>query len=197
MYCYGYPYAHPPRHIRRVLSRMEKQTFTGGVGIQLCILTTKKDFTMDKSGNAVADLVDVCRKMLSYIKEDTSAMTEKDSIIKTAEVALERAEAEILWTRKRPASRFYFGRLGSHYDFKLKVTNVQETEGRYCLDCVDKHGRDYAVLAYDKYVQFRIKAGMHLYFRGRITDQQIVNNRPVTFIEVVSVLQNINTGDEF
>lgn len=137
----------------------------------------------------------VCREMVEYLRHDIVASPEKDEIITRAEESLQRAEHEVQSTAKRPSSRIFFGRLGSHYDFRIKVRSVLKSGEEYSLSCHDGRGRDYVVRLHNEDVEFEIRSGLLLYFRGRVTDQRIVNDTPVTFVEAVSMVKNISPGE--
>lgn len=150
---------------------------------------------MNKSDDSVCELLKVCREMVEYIRHDIVASPEKGGIISRAEEALKRAECEIQSSAKRPASRIFFGRLGSHYDFRITVRNVLKSGEEYSLSCYDGRGRDYGVRLRHEDVEFEIRSGLLLYFRGRVTDQRIADDTPVTFVEVVSMVKNISPGE--
>lgn len=152
-------------------------------------------FIMNKSDDAVSELLKVCREMVEYIRHDILASPEKGGIISRAEEALKRAECEIQTTVTRPTSRIFFGRLGSHYDFRIKVRSVLKSGEEYYLSCCDGRGRYYTVQLHHEDVEFEIRSGLLLYFRGRVTDQRIVNDTPVTFVEVVSMVRNISPSE--
>lgn len=150
---------------------------------------------MNKSDGAVSELLKVCREMVEYIRHDFVASRGKGGIISRAEEALKRAECEIQTTVTRPTSRIFFGRLGSHYDFRIKVGSVLKSREEYFLSCYDGRGRDYIVQLHHENVEFEVRSGLVLYFRGRVMDQRIVNDTPVTFVEVVSMVRNISTNE--
>jgi len=150
---------------------------------------------MNKSDDAVSELLKVCREMVEYIRHDIVASPEKGGIISRAEEALKRAECEIQTTVTRPTSRIFFGRLGSHYDFRIKVRSVLKSGEEYYFSCCDGRRRYYTVQLHHEDVEFEIRSGLLLYFRGRVTDQRIVNDTPVTFVEVVSMVKNISPSE--
>jgi hypothetical protein len=154
---------------------------------------------MDHTDSAVLDLLKVSREMLDYIRKDRSGRPRRVLIVETAKDVLERAEIEILLTGKKPRRPVssHFGRLGFRYDFQLEVTVVQKMENGYCLGCVDHQGRNYTVRAQDDAVHIGIRPGMNIFFRGKITDQRIVENKPITFVEALSELQKVSSHHPF
>ena len=154
---------------------------------------------MGQMDTAVLDLMGVCREMLNYIRKDKTGRPRKNSILNTATVALERAEVEMDWIRRRQAAHVsaYFGRMGYRYDFHLKVKEAQKREYGFYLTCVDSQGRTYLVEAERDVVECDIRPGLNLFLRGRIADRRIVNNRHVTCLEVLSGIQKVSPSDSF
>jgi len=150
---------------------------------------------MNKSGDAIRDLIKVCRKMIECLRNDVVERAERDVIITCAEESLKRAEHEMQSAAKRPTSQIFFGRLGSHYDFRIKVRSVLKSREEYFLSCYDGRGRDYTVQLDHEDVEFEIRSGFLLYFRGKVADQRIVNDKPITFLEVVSKVKNISPDE--
>ncbi len=154
---------------------------------------------MCQSDNAVIDLMKICRDMMNYIKQDTTAKPEKDSLIAEAKGMLKRADAQLNCESKKINNYAspYFGQLGYRYDFKLKVNDVQKRESGYLLTCSDTQGRFYSIKAENDVVDFDIEPGLFLFFRGQITDRKIMKNRHVTFLQILSGLQKVSPSDSF
>jgi len=161
------------------------------------IATTEKRVFMAQLDNAVLDLLGVCREMLDYIRKVKTGRPRKNLILTTAQVALEQAEVEMDWIRRRQAAHIsaYFGRMGYRYDFHLKVKEAQKREYGYYLTCIDSQGRTYIVKAERDSVECDIRPGLNLFLRGRIADRRIVNNRHVTYLEVLSGIQKVSPSE--
>lgn len=150
---------------------------------------------MSLSHNAVMALMKICRDMMDYIKQDTTAKSEKDSLLAEAKGILKRADAQLKKSENNASP--YFGHLGYRYDFILKVNDVHKRESGYLLTCSDTQGRIYRVKAEKDVVYFDIDPGLFLFFRGQITERKIMKNRHVTCIQILSGLQKVSPSDSF
>jgi len=141
------------------------------------------------------ELLVVCREMMDYIRKDKTGRPRKSSVLVKAVTALERAELDIEWMKRRQAAHAspYFGKVGKRYDFKLKVTEARRREYGYKIMCIDPQGRTYTFKAGKELLDFDVFPGTSLFLRGKIADRGILHNRHVTYLEVLSDIQQLSS----
>jgi hypothetical protein len=129
------------------------------------------------------ELLEVCKSVLPLIKE-----TQNDPLIRDAERAIARAESELNrgWKKHPLHNAGFFGRLGNHYDFEIRVDKVQERVRAYRCVGRDRMGRLVTVQIQKGEEPLSFEAGESIFFRGKIQDHSLLHGEPVTCIEATS-----------
>lgn len=150
---------------------------------------------MARRDNGIQDLLLVFREMVDYIRKDKTGRPRKCSVLEKAMTALERAELDIEWMKRRQAAHAspYFGKVGKRYDFKLRVTEARKKDYGYKIVCIDPQGRAYTFKVGKELLDFDVFPGNSLFLRGKIVDRGILHNRHVTYLEVLSGIQHLSS----
>ncbi len=140
------------------------------------------------------ELLRACKAMLPVVCSHYFGSHDGDTVIGIAERAIARAE------KREPTSTVpsqpdrvagCFGKVGKHYDFKLRVDGVHRLGGEVYLDGEDRLGRRMLIRVTEREEPVTVEAGESVLLRGKILAHDSIFGAPFTFIELTSEITKI------
>ncbi len=152
----------------------------------------------DKSTNGVRsvrqELLLACKAMLPVVCSHYFGSHDGDRIIGIAERAIEHAEKKVSDSPgqslpdKVPGC---FGKVGKHYDFKIRVDVFHKLGREVYLEGQDRLARRMLIRVTEHEEPVAVEEGESVLLRGRILAHDAIFGVPFTYIELTSEISRI------
>ncbi|HET6420647.1 MAG TPA: hypothetical protein VFG19_10850 [Geobacteraceae bacterium] len=140
------------------------------------------------------ELLQACKAMLPVVCSHYFGSHEGDRVIGIAERAIARAEKRIpdgTGLVRPDKMSGCFGKVGKHYDFKLRIDGVHTLGREIYLEGEDRLGRRMFIRITDQEEPVTVEAGESVLLRGKILAHDLLFGVPFTFIELTSEITKI------
>jgi hypothetical protein len=140
------------------------------------------------------ELLQACKAMLPVVCSHYFGSHEGDRVIGIAEKAIARAEKripDVTEPVKPDKMTGCFGKVGKHYDFKIRTDGVHRLGQEIYLEGQDRLGRRMLIRVTEQEEPVAVEAGESVLLRGKILAHDIVFGVPFTYIELTSEITKI------
>ncbi len=140
------------------------------------------------------ELLQACKAMLPVVCSHYVGSHEGDGVIGIAEKAIARADKRVPEAAepvKPDKMAGCFGKVGKHYDFKIRTDGVHVLGQEVYLEGQDRLGRKMLIHVSGHEEPVTVEPGDSVLLRGKIIAHDIIFGVPFTFIELTSEITKI------